>query len=147
VINSKYPGVSHSPRNASSRRTAFLVSCNWNDLAPLFSPPPSSFSLPLAPGESRVRLPICSVSLGDKVCKGVGSLAMPQLSPIEVWTQRRNGELWTMILYLRRFGLVPLFGFLDAAASSCCILSRSMDDILAPRACVCSQPLYVRGGS
>jgi hypothetical protein len=48
VISSKYPGVSHSPRKASSRNIALRVSCSSTDFADLpaeAEASPSSFSL------------------------------------------------------------------------------------------------------
>lgn len=75
--------------------------------------------------------------------------ARPALMPIEVWMQRRKGELCMTTLYFRRLFEVPSV----AVESACCSLALSLSPslkispILCPTALVWFHPLYVRGGS
>lgn len=75
--------------------------------------------------------------------------ARPALMPIEVWIQRRKGELCMANLYFRRFLGVPSV----AGESACCSLSlslspsRKISPIFCPTALAWFHPLYVRGGS
>lgn len=72
---------------------------------------------------------------------GLESWARPALMAIEVWMQRRNGELCRATSYLLRFGFAEASVFWLAARSSSCTRSRIIDAILAPKLFACCQPL------
>lgn len=76
--------------------------------------------------------------------EGSGMEARPALMPIEVWMQRRKGELCMTTLYFRRFlEEVPSV----AGESDCCSLSlslspsRKISPILCPTALAWFHPL------
>lgn len=75
--------------------------------------------------------------------------ASPALMPIEVWMQRRKGELCKTTLYFRRFLEVPSVAVESAFCSLSFSLSpsRKISPILCPTALAWFHPLYVRGGS
>ena len=63
------------------------------------------------------------VCVGGGACglegpKGVESWARPALMAIEVWMQRRNGELWRTTSYLLRFRFAEGSVLRPAASSS-----------------------------
>lgn len=61
---------------------------------------------------------------------GSGTEARPALMPMDVCTQRRNGEEWTTILNLRRFFVGP--SSVAASPASAASLSRRIWAILWP---------------
>jgi hypothetical protein len=75
--------------------------------------------------------------------------ARPALMPIEVWMQRRKGELCMTTLYFRRFlEVASVAGELDCCSLALSLLpSRKISPILCPTALAWFHPLYVRGGS
>lgn len=145
-MSSKYPGVSHSPRKASSRRTVF---CKTGFFGVDGRASVGGFGVWLARsvlmvGRSRGFPVRCAEEVRVSAGVGSGIEARPALMPIEVCMHRRKGEEWMTTLYLRRFLEEPSAAATD---SSCSSLSRRMPAILWPTALAWFQPLYVRGGS
>lgn len=144
--------MSHSPRKASSLRTVFCI---------------EDFALELGrelvggfgggtetSGCAAVRrrgfvTECVEDARATVVVEGSGIEARPALMPIEVWMQRRKGELCMTSLYFRRFLEAPSV----AGESACCSFSlslspsRKISPIFCPTALAWFHPLYVRGGS
>ena len=91
VIFSKYEGLSHSPRKASSRRIDFRIGGGLGDGAAGLTSSPSPMNVGrergLGTGDGGALL------AGVGLPNGVESWARPALMAIEVWIHRRNGEL------------------------------------------------------
>lgn len=97
VMNSKYFGVSHSPRKASRRRTDFRIMVE----AAVSRRSVTTDGLKGAAAPVFVSDDAAGELAGPN---GVESWASPALMAIEVWMHRRNGELWRTTSYFFRFG-------------------------------------------
>lgn len=114
MIISKYSGVSHSPRNVSSRSKADLCGLCW---------PTGAFRGTMTSDGWYME--------SGAVC------ARPEEIPIDVWMHRKNGELWMTTLNRLRFPLSPAPFFVTSASTLAC--SRMLA-IWLPTCLACRKP-------